>query len=1511
MPGTSFDTTLARVEQNLRDLEEQLANNLLPHTQNINDIRNLVRLLRGSCPAEKQAQLRAIERRFNDLQITGKEQYVQAIDTAMNNSARILAEEQQISHWIDTLTEVFGDMALAGEKRTQINQLVQREKANKILHDTEQELQYFWNVENTTVLAGEITHAHQQAVTRSREAVQQAQQLATTADVLQRLRELQAEARRREEDVRERFEIMVTRDQLGKFSVIINELESRMHANPDEFVNYIPAGSLEPEMMPVKEALAHAHERWGEFVREKAAEYLNLAREKLAENAPEEAQQALGQLWKLDVPSPELLLDVDKSPVEISADLRIELRETLNAIKQAEDELYQFRAHLNKALNSATPEEAWTNLLHAERAFPQFVSRDKVWADVQLRVVRRYHDWLQSQVDSARAALIRGDDQSYQKIIRVVMQAIEGQDRLNDIHATARQLEESFQDKICTVHSVSQDLQSRRLDDAREAQRKLQGLRQRLEPFGLQNLEHISIIQARVEAVIESAVLLSRLESRVQSDNLETLQQALTEANSAVRTITEDRVEELRNIIAHLEAKKSLVMGNIQLQHGDLSLATQYVQEALQHPETRVRARDILSEIKRIEESDEEIRNALTAIDQLSACEALERLRPLQSKPSQLRQKLNEALQNVEDQCRQILEEQLGLLRQQADFDVVRMCTLLAQLALIDAQRSSTLKQELSPLMANREAMIAWEQEHFAQAREYWSQAHQLDEQYEKRYKAALKQEMLNIAKLFTTAPEETISDLQQYLARDLPGDPHLWMELSRARLFYAMRMPWDKAEEFFSAAEQAADQALRRSRDWMQILPAYEQERQQLVQQINLADDTLYTLVDRAQTFTHEIQQHKIVAREKGWIERNLTPRPKYSLLAALSAVQKKTDLENRPQLLHNPTGREQFAGWWNDRVNATVLDLEGYLFELSEQGGISKGSDQLLVPMEDSLAEATWEELEARLIILVLDPDNPQGQKAVNELLHQITLLYQRFDLEQENTNGAGFTGNDSEILEQQIVHLQQLNTQMRVLRSVLDYLAAHEHTHSQIRPPVLTWYEQRENFYKQTKTFQGFYNDLLRFKQAKEVAIAQIQTALSSGNWTPVDNTLELTDITTTTRTAIPSRFQVHRTFQWLRTERQRSSALRERQVRRRNEVLWCLELQMQVDAQPWHMPDERTEVTTAPQSPIEQLKGEPWVHAMHAEHRRKATTPIEMYSLVELVHDRLNDMQREDPEDRCSLDQELCWTDPGREEHIGIDEIRDALQPLLLQLDAVRRWLHPVVGGRLSPTFKRQSMSASTNQSIPPSSDIELVANKVNWQQVRQLVDKLRRRSYFDDAIKLCEWACDHTRHTVEDIARIDPLLGREKVSSLSQTQDYLRRQSPLRTQRLLTGMTIMLDTYVQQLQEEIQQNIAEATNAVADLRAMEHKYSSCRNRLNSNLERYRDLLERTYLPVVGRMWQHAASETLTETTESYKECYRICPEASVLAGEQILQELQITKTYQDGIEILPLFDAVEV
>jgi tetratricopeptide (TPR) repeat protein len=1515
-------------KRKLRDLENQIVSGVLPDTRAFDDIRRTIERLARLCPAGQEGQLRKLEDELNDVLREGRDRYVQAIDEALSDPAQLLDSQEQVSIWIDVLGHL-SDPVLVSEKRQQFNRVVQSERARRLLRDTKAQIEKLWAKGKEATTPNAIVRAFEDALHLSRDAVRQAIQFQASQEILTELRELKSRANNRYDDARRRHLQPVTLDQLEEFSKVITEVEALANDDPNTLVSYYPTVDSTPDevtLIPVSDALLIARERWAGFVGDKTHQYRRKAEQRLAANDPEGAQEAINELWKLDVPDPEVLLDPDRSPVEISGDLRTELRSTLEKIEQAKAALRQFRLLLNNASNASTPDEAWGYLIEAEQSFPEFVGKAS-WPDVQQDVLARYREELQARLGDARNALIQGEYQDFMTVIDGVIHAVAGYRDLEEIAREADQLKQVSQDLQRTLQEIDKDLKSREPERAQQAQAKLSQLEKRMSAAGLVEPEDIVVMRTRVDAAVQSDALLARLRSDAESYDIDTLEKALTDARSAMENIPGDRAPELVAIRSFLEAKQAFVLGQFAYEQGDLERALKHLQQAAQHSQLRDKSEKLLREVQETEQADQEVRSALDTIASQPPCQAVKTLRKLRDKPTRLRRELNDALRDAEDRCCEDLVTKLVAVREQRDFDVEAVQQALDQLDSIDTQRASELKRELKPSIANREAQLAWDQEQWTQAREKWEEAARLDRTFEIRFLAALKQETLDLVRLIAQPlPGQAVNELEQKLAHELPGDPHLLFELAQARLFLASGMAWSDAEELFGKAAQVAEQARQGIGRWKVSLPKYERERQRLLADLGQPIEDLDVLLNEVQTLTKRIRLQKGIADHKARIEDyfDTDSERKRGFLHALSALRWKERMQR--WLQQDPEVGNEIERWWHDLVDRTAFALEIRLEQIADRIDLVEDAGGLHHPVTEVEATHVWDALETRLIILVLDPDNPQGREACTKLPTQVSRLRERFDVEMQNTSGAGLPGPECQVVEHHIEHLVPLYNRMRILGGALDHLVARSGSDHLIQPPGLTWEDLRNRFQELARPFQEFLADLSRFKAVKDRVQQQIQAALCTGEWGYIETVLNPPPAS---ESLIPAQLRNHRTFKCLHKELKRNIGFRERQVRRRDEVLWCLEWQEELDAKEWQKNNSRGvqyQYETRRQQEGDETKDlteREWVERMVETHRRQARTPVEVYSLLELALDRLDDMQREDEADKCCLRPTLSWTDPiTRRKRVGAEEIREALLPLLTEIDDLRRWLHPVTGGRLPPRRGNPVNVETSIQTGAPS------AGRVNWKQICQDVDELRQARQFDEAIKECQRALgeeknptktktDASSHPEEgtDIegnareetrAKTDASRQPEShVWSLIEVQEYLSGQNPQAGTWLHSGLARMLADYAEKLREDVEKDIQEANAGIQRLHTFESNYETAWQDFSARLAVYLPLRQKSQWPLIGRIWQRSAERARWEAIKAYDRCHQICPKDPNLLAQRRILEYEHVDT-----DILPLWEEKE-
>ena len=636
MPTSSFDFAYTLARNKLDNLKRQMEAGNLPDVPAFQGMRKGIEQLGRVCPPGQEGRQRELEDACNDLERVGKIAYRDAIEKLLVDPAQLWQKQQQVNVWIDVFGRLF-DTNLATQLRHRTSEVLQGEEARVLLNETRKQVQALWETGQGTGDAATAVATYQEALQIAQSAVRRAASLRAPGPTLTDLRALEREAIAKHDAVRRKRLGAITLDQAGRFIELIADFERIKDHDPQELVDYYPRLAVETyEPIPVSQALDTVHERWARFVAYKAGEYRKRAEARLAANDPEGAHAAINELWKLDVPAPEVLLDPDRSPVDISVDGRTALASTLAAIEKAEADLASFRQLLDHAANESV-ETAWRLLVQAQNGFPQFAGKDSKWLKEQPGVLARYQSRLQDDLNEARASLQAGEYDHLRHVLDNVLAATAGQHDLEAIGRAARQFQQLAQYVQTTLQDVTTDLNTRDPIRARDAQSRLTALEERLKSEHLDGLQNIVSARARVDGAVRSDILLARVAAAASSNDLETLQEALRIGEAATETITPDRTTQLGSAVALLEAKLALVSGQLARERGDLTQAIELLSQAARHSTLQAEAAAELKGIAATQEADNQVRQALGSVTQQDPCQAVNTLRPLRELPTRLR----------------------------------------------------------------------------------------------------------------------------------------------------------------------------------------------------------------------------------------------------------------------------------------------------------------------------------------------------------------------------------------------------------------------------------------------------------------------------------------------------------------------------------------------------------------------------------------------------------------------------------------------------------------------------------------------------------------------------------------------------------------------------------------------------------------------------------------------------------------------------------------------------------
>ena len=531
---------------------------------------------------------------------------------------------------------------------------------------------------------------------------------------------------------------------------------------------------------------------------------------------------------------------------------------------------------------------------------------------------------------------------------------------------------------------------------------------------------------------------------------------------------------------------------------------------------------------------------------------------------------------------------------------------------------------------------------------------------------------------------------------------------------------------------------------------------------------------------------------------------------------------------------------------------------------------------------------------MILVLEPSNPEGQQACNELINQVALLSGRFEQEMANKDGTGLAKEDSGVLKAHIDHLMPLYDRMRVLGNVLEYLSHRDFTAAP-QAPNANWAHQYHNFQDKAQPFLRFLRALMSARTVQEQLQAQIQSALCTGEWDYLDSILEPGP--GASNSPIPGDVRDHRAFRWLKTQLEANKRLRAQQVRRRDEILACLTWQV-LETKGWDLINSRHAQPNASsqpnpdggrdvaQRPLQEAEARAWADQHIVFLRAEARTPVEVKSLLEVALELLAEMCSADEGDKCCVQQEMSWREPiTHQEKTGLQEIGQALAPLLVEIDALRQWLQPITGGRLPATWQPAATGPGAPSTVADSGAVE-------WPKLRDEVDELRQKRRFPDAIERCQLAVFGAQHSAgadTEHLRNDAAAARP----VTVAQQYLRTGDPLGGRRPYTGMGQMLIEAAKQWQSQLGQGVAEGVRAIELLGNMRSEYEKNWQTFKASLRLYLSLRRKARLPLLGRAWKDRAADAQRKASQAFEDCYAICPkDPNLLAQQGLLDIMQL-------------------
>lgn len=280
------------------------------------------------------------------------------------------------------------------------------------------------------------------------------------------LRNLRAKASGKYDELRQRHEIPITREEEDIFYAVV-EFAKQVERNSNELVTYFRDSSETTRLdesaddanyfevtavMPAGEALDIARDRLILFWERKVGEYLQSAREKLAQYQPREAESALAQCSKLPGRNDE------RVGKDIPQNLQIQIDNLAREIQKDKRDLERAERSVQQARLAADPVEQYRLYQDAKEAFPHLEQLD----DLYQQIVKSVRLEVNEDLQEVEAKLSAEDWPGAGSRLKRVGQLLE---IIND-----RELKNKFEDRYTRLNMVYEDVRQWALPPARQPQ---------------------------------------------------------------------------------------------------------------------------------------------------------------------------------------------------------------------------------------------------------------------------------------------------------------------------------------------------------------------------------------------------------------------------------------------------------------------------------------------------------------------------------------------------------------------------------------------------------------------------------------------------------------------------------------------------------------------------------------------------------------------------------------------------------------------------------------------------------------------------------------------------------------------------------------------------------------------------------------------------------------------------------------------------------------------------------
>jgi serine/threonine-protein kinase len=925
---------------------------------------------------------------------------------------------------------------------------------------------------------------------------------------------LASEADRRYRDATEIYEAKTTADTREEYEQFLNQLNKlNQEKGSNYLVPWVDERGIQQAPKTVTEAIFETEVIAAEFARNKAREYLDVAKKFIEEHKPYAAHEALekrNSLFKLPIESKNILQKYDEEQITPELKKLKTAEKLLQKAKLLDDPLVGWQA-----VNQAIETYEWvsgvdeTRRTLAERIMSRAegyladgeIFLEKIRTEISEAEIKRNWQAVREKFELAKEQI----EKVRQFVSEVGLEAMQTRSasllkKSQELLAICDREGELIRVMDDAAVKLQKLLDSNELKGAAREWEDLKGI------YGEPTLERFSRLRAlrnRIEGAKHFSTILRRLEEsafRIHSDPTQ-VRSALEECKTLIENTEYKKYEEELQVLQEkLKGHLNYLSGLEALEkRGDAAEALGYfelVTRLKEHPDRE----EALKKVKEIGESKKEEALIAKTLEDARAVlnsnprRAYELLAGYVSQTSLRKKEITELLESARNLWEKQVTGQLETALKQKTPDLKRLRDLADELEKLPQPPTlpyaliNRAKAEASVMEARSyEQQGKWEA-----AVKAWDQAIQLDgfnhPEYEReRRDARLRQVEMG---LDMSKGENEARAWLDSLKTEFPNAPQTWeME---AKFYYRIA----------SKPEARASERVRQ----------YTSARQA----INIGRDGLAHVKDHAQALVvggrlddleNRILAEESLARSMSQVEDLLDPAR--SQESFKEAVRKVKELQK--QFQKNPI----LDDWWRETRIRIISALE------QDDDGLT---DQNL-----------WERFDKRGKMLILDPGHARGQ----ELLRNLTSLAMNLDTEitraVEDRMGLTSQGPDHlalDIQENDLISLRDRG------QAAYDMLGQRSQGADKVTSNL------RATLANNLGTLQGFLGQLNTLRQWKTQALHHLNQARVDDNWTNFDRLLSEIN---------RAGFGEHRTIRDLKTRRDEMENKRNRLLKIRDELL----------------------------------------------------------------------------------------------------------------------------------------------------------------------------------------------------------------------------------------------------------------------------------------------------------------------------------------------------------------------